>query len=140
MPGVAVFRGRRTTSPEGMEIHVPLKSRGSKAGLGAMRVSPRNGTSHRCPVKMRGHTGLSSSTEAAVNKTNGTRSLIGLVPRVLLQRRPLGHQFGLEYHHMNWDQVEGKWKQVKGSIKQKWGKLTDDDLDYIAGSRDKLAA
>ena len=41
MPGVAVFRGRRTTSPEGMEIHVPLKSRGSKAGLGAMRVSPR---------------------------------------------------------------------------------------------------
>jgi uncharacterized protein YjbJ (UPF0337 family) len=39
---------------------------------------------------------------------------------------------------MNWDQMEGKWKQVKGSIKQKWGKLTDDDLDVIAGSRDKL--
>jgi uncharacterized protein YjbJ (UPF0337 family) len=39
---------------------------------------------------------------------------------------------------MNWDQVEGKWKQVKGSIKQKWGNLTDDDLDYIAGSRDKF--
>jgi uncharacterized protein YjbJ (UPF0337 family) len=40
---------------------------------------------------------------------------------------------------MNWDEVEGKWKQVKGSIKQKWGNLTDDDLDYIAGSRDKFA-
>ena len=39
---------------------------------------------------------------------------------------------------MNWDQVEGKWTQLKGSIKQQWGKLTDDDLDYIAGSRDKL--
>jgi uncharacterized protein YjbJ (UPF0337 family) len=39
---------------------------------------------------------------------------------------------------MNWDQVEGKWKQMKGSMKQKWGKLTDDDLDYIAGSRDKF--
>ena len=39
---------------------------------------------------------------------------------------------------MNWDQVEGKWKQAKGSIKQKWGKLTDDDLDMIAGHRDKL--
>jgi uncharacterized protein YjbJ (UPF0337 family) len=39
---------------------------------------------------------------------------------------------------MNWDQVEGKWTQMKGSIKQQWGKLTDDDLDYIAGSRDKL--
>ena len=39
---------------------------------------------------------------------------------------------------MNWDQVEGKWKQMQGSVKQKWGKLTDDDLDVIAGSRDKL--
>ena len=39
---------------------------------------------------------------------------------------------------MNWDQMEGKWKQIKGGVKQKWGKLTDDDLDVIAGSRDKL--
>ena len=39
---------------------------------------------------------------------------------------------------MNWDQVEGKWKQARGTIKQKWGKLTDDDLDLIAGHRDKL--
>ncbi len=37
---------------------------------------------------------------------------------------------------MNWDQVEGKWKQLRGGIKEKWGKLTDDDLDRIAGSRD----
>jgi uncharacterized protein YjbJ (UPF0337 family) len=27
---------------------------------------------------------------------------------------------------------------MKGSIKQQWGKLTDDDLDIIAGSKDKL--
>jgi len=39
---------------------------------------------------------------------------------------------------MNWDRIEGKWTQIKGSVKQQWGKLTDDDLDYIAGSRDKL--
>jgi uncharacterized protein YjbJ (UPF0337 family) len=39
---------------------------------------------------------------------------------------------------MNWDQVQGKWKQAKGSLKQQWGKLTDDDLDVIAGSRDKF--
>jgi uncharacterized protein YjbJ (UPF0337 family) len=39
---------------------------------------------------------------------------------------------------MNWDQIQGKWTQMKGSIKQKWGKLTDDDLDVIAGSKDKL--
>ena len=41
-------------------------------------------------------------------------------------------------HIMNWDQVEGKWKQLKGSVKQKWGKLTDSDLDYIAGKRDEF--
>lgn len=39
---------------------------------------------------------------------------------------------------MNWDQVEGKWKQMKGEAKTRWGKLTDDDLDTVAGQRDKL--
>lgn len=39
---------------------------------------------------------------------------------------------------MNWDQLEGKWKQLRGSVKQQWGKLTDSDLDQIAGRRDVL--
>jgi len=39
---------------------------------------------------------------------------------------------------MNWDQMEGKWMQMKGSVKQKFGKLTDDDLKVISGSRDKF--
>ena len=39
---------------------------------------------------------------------------------------------------MNWDQLEGKWKQLKGGIRTQWGKLTDDDLEYMAGSRDKF--
>jgi uncharacterized protein YjbJ (UPF0337 family) len=39
---------------------------------------------------------------------------------------------------MNWDQVAGNWKQFKGQVKEKWGKLTDDDLDVIAGKRDQL--
>jgi uncharacterized protein YjbJ (UPF0337 family) len=39
---------------------------------------------------------------------------------------------------MNWDVIEGKWKQVKGEVKSKWGKLTDDDLDVIAGNKDKF--
>jgi uncharacterized protein YjbJ (UPF0337 family) len=39
---------------------------------------------------------------------------------------------------MNWDQVEGKWKQFRGQVKEKWGRLTDDELDVIAGNRDKL--
>ncbi len=39
---------------------------------------------------------------------------------------------------MNWDRVEGQWKQMKGQVKTKWGKLTDDDLDVIAGQKDQL--
>jgi uncharacterized protein YjbJ (UPF0337 family) len=39
---------------------------------------------------------------------------------------------------MNWDRVEGKWKQASGKVKEKWGKLTDDDLQTIAGKRDQL--
>jgi uncharacterized protein YjbJ (UPF0337 family) len=39
---------------------------------------------------------------------------------------------------MNSDQLEGKWKQVKGSAKERWGKLTDDDIDVVAGKRDQL--
>jgi uncharacterized protein YjbJ (UPF0337 family) len=39
---------------------------------------------------------------------------------------------------MNWEQVEGKWDQVKGDAKTKWAKLTEDDLKFVAGSRDRL--
>ena len=39
---------------------------------------------------------------------------------------------------MNWDQMQGKWRQATGVAKQKWGKLTDDDLTFIDGSKDKF--
>jgi uncharacterized protein YjbJ (UPF0337 family) len=39
---------------------------------------------------------------------------------------------------MNQDRMEGNWKKVKGKVKETWGKLTDDDLDVIAGKRDQL--
>lgn len=39
---------------------------------------------------------------------------------------------------MNANQLEGKWKQLKGTAKEKWGKLTNDDWDQIAGKRDQL--
>lgn len=39
---------------------------------------------------------------------------------------------------MNWDRIEGNWKQFKGKAKERWGKLTDDDLDVVAGRRDQL--
>jgi uncharacterized protein YjbJ (UPF0337 family) len=40
---------------------------------------------------------------------------------------------------MNWNQIEGSWKQLKGQVREKWGKLTDDDLEAIAGKKDQLA-
>jgi uncharacterized protein YjbJ (UPF0337 family) len=39
---------------------------------------------------------------------------------------------------MNRDQLEGNWKQVKGAVKVKWGELTDDELDVIAGNQEAL--
>jgi uncharacterized protein YjbJ (UPF0337 family) len=39
---------------------------------------------------------------------------------------------------LNSDILKGKWKQMKGEFKSWWGRLTDDDLDQIAGSKDKL--
>ncbi|MCI0563942.1 MAG: CsbD family protein, partial [Nitrososphaera sp.] len=32
----------------------------------------------------------------------------------------------------------GNWKEFTGNVKQTWGKLTDDELDEIAGKRDVL--
>jgi uncharacterized protein YjbJ (UPF0337 family) len=40
---------------------------------------------------------------------------------------------------MNWQQIQGDWKQVTGKAKERWGKLTDDDLDVVAGRREQLA-
>lgn len=34
--------------------------------------------------------------------------------------------------------ASGEWLQFKGAIKEKWGKLTNDDLTAINGSREKL--
>jgi uncharacterized protein YjbJ (UPF0337 family) len=40
---------------------------------------------------------------------------------------------------MNWDRIEGNWKQFKGNAKQQWGRLTDEQLDVVAGKRESLA-
>ena len=39
---------------------------------------------------------------------------------------------------MNQDRLEGSWLEFKGKVKEQWGKLTDDDLDVIAGKRDQM--
>ncbi len=32
----------------------------------------------------------------------------------------------------------GQWKQMRGTLKSWWGRLSDDDFDWIAGQKDKL--
>jgi uncharacterized protein YjbJ (UPF0337 family) len=52
---------------------------------------------------------------------------------------PAIHSVGKEKEQvMNWDRVEGNWLQLKGKVKEQWGKLTDDQIDQIAGRRDRL--
>jgi uncharacterized protein YjbJ (UPF0337 family) len=34
---------------------------------------------------------------------------------------------------MDWDVVASNWKQFKGKICVRWGKITDDQLELIAG-------
>lgn len=39
---------------------------------------------------------------------------------------------------MNQDISAGQWKQMRGTLKSWWGKLSDDDFDWIGGEKDKL--
>jgi uncharacterized protein YjbJ (UPF0337 family) len=39
---------------------------------------------------------------------------------------------------MDWNRIEGNWKIARGKVKEKWGQLTDDDLNQVAGKRDQL--
>ena len=40
---------------------------------------------------------------------------------------------------MNWDQIRNNWNAVSDKIKLTWGKLSEDDLDVVAGKREQLA-
>jgi uncharacterized protein YjbJ (UPF0337 family) len=39
---------------------------------------------------------------------------------------------------MNHDIFAGHWKQMRGTLKSWWGKLSDDDFEWIEGQKDKL--
>ena len=39
---------------------------------------------------------------------------------------------------MNKLEIKGDWNILKGKIKQKWAKLTDDDLQFVAGKEEEL--
>jgi uncharacterized protein YjbJ (UPF0337 family) len=40
---------------------------------------------------------------------------------------------------MNWDTFEGKFKQLEAAIRERWAKISNDDLEMIAGRRERLA-
>jgi uncharacterized protein YjbJ (UPF0337 family) len=40
---------------------------------------------------------------------------------------------------MNREELGGRWTQLKGEAQRQWGKLTNDDLDVVAGDAKKLA-
>jgi uncharacterized protein YjbJ (UPF0337 family) len=39
---------------------------------------------------------------------------------------------------MNDDVFKGQWKQLRGEVRKRWNKLTDDDLDVVDGTIEKL--
>jgi len=44
----------------------------------------------------------------------------------------------MEVHTMNADIFEGRWRQLRGELRSWWGRLSDDDLENIAGQKDTL--
>jgi uncharacterized protein YjbJ (UPF0337 family) len=40
---------------------------------------------------------------------------------------------------MNTDTFEGQWRQMKGELRSWWGRLTDNDLEKVAGKKDRLS-
>ncbi|HEX3178261.1 MAG TPA: CsbD family protein [Methylomirabilota bacterium] len=39
---------------------------------------------------------------------------------------------------MNQDAFEGKWRELRGKARSWWGRLTDDDVQQVAGKKDEL--
>jgi uncharacterized protein YjbJ (UPF0337 family) len=41
---------------------------------------------------------------------------------------------------LNWNQVNGDWSQLSRRLAEKWGRLTDDDLNAVAGKQGQFLA
>jgi uncharacterized protein YjbJ (UPF0337 family) len=39
---------------------------------------------------------------------------------------------------MHWNTIEAMWRDARRRVQAKWDKLTDEDLELIAGRRDRL--
>jgi uncharacterized protein YjbJ (UPF0337 family) len=40
---------------------------------------------------------------------------------------------------MNWERIQVNWKHFKGNAKRHWVKLSEEELEVIAGNRERLA-
>jgi uncharacterized protein YjbJ (UPF0337 family) len=39
---------------------------------------------------------------------------------------------------MDWSRIAGNWTHWRGRVRERWGRLTDEQLDVIAGRREQL--
>jgi uncharacterized protein YjbJ (UPF0337 family) len=39
---------------------------------------------------------------------------------------------------MDWERISGNWAHWRGRVRERWGRLTNDELDRVAGRRDQL--
>ena len=39
---------------------------------------------------------------------------------------------------MEWERISANWMHWKDRVRERWGRLTDDELDVIAGERERL--
>ena len=39
---------------------------------------------------------------------------------------------------MDWERISGNWAHWRGRVRERWGRLTSDELDVIAGRREQL--
>jgi uncharacterized protein YjbJ (UPF0337 family) len=37
---------------------------------------------------------------------------------------------------MDWEQLQARWPQMREALRHRWGRLTEDDMDVIAGHRE----
>ena len=41
---------------------------------------------------------------------------------------------------MTWDQIERRWVDLRDRVREHFGRLSDDDLETVAGRRERLLA
>lgn len=41
---------------------------------------------------------------------------------------------------MDWEAIEANWQHYKALVRERWGRITADELEAIAGRREQLAS